>query len=115
MTLKIQKSQPDGDCVVFTLSGKIGAEHLAELQRLFDLEADDLSIVLDMQDVKLVDRTAVVFLSRCQAQGITLQHCPAYVREWIAGSRAARLAQPSRDATVARGEKQTKRRGPDTE
>ena len=52
---KIQKST-DGEVVVFTLSGRITAAHLAELQKLLESEADDQKIVLDLQEVKLVDR-----------------------------------------------------------
>lgn len=115
MTLKIQRSPADGDRVVFTLSGQIGAEHLAELQRLIELETDDRRVILDMQDVKLVDRSAVVFLSRCQARGITLEHCPAYVRKWIAGSRSPRIVRTSRRVTAERREKQARRGSPDTQ
>ena len=83
MTLKIERAV-EGKSVVFSLSGRIQVEHLAELQRLFAMEAQDLSVVLDMKDVRLVDRNAVTFLARCQADGAKLENCPAYVREWIA-------------------------------
>jgi anti-anti-sigma regulatory factor len=83
MTLKIERAV-DGTSVVFTLSGRIQLEHLAELTRLFEMEAQDLTVVLDMKDVKLVDRSAVTFLARCQTDGAKLENCPAYVREWIA-------------------------------
>ena len=86
MTLKIQKSV-GGECVVFTLSGRIEMEHLAELQRLFEIETQDLEIVLDMKEVKLVDRNAVTFLARCEAAGTKLENCPAYIREWIVKER----------------------------
>jgi len=70
--------------VRFTLIGRIGAAHLAELQRLIDAEsAGNRPIVLDLRDVKLVDREAVSFLARCEASGIKLDNCPAYVGEWI--------------------------------
>ena len=82
MTLKIDRVV-DGEFVVFRLSGRIRVEHLPELQRLFDLEAQDLTVVLDMKGLKLVDRDAVTFLARCQLDGAKLQNCPAYVREWI--------------------------------
>ena len=57
---------------------------MAELQRLIDGEsADHRPIVLDLKDVTLVDREAVKFFVRCEASGITLENCPADVREWI--------------------------------
>ena len=80
--LRIQRSA-EGECVVFTLSGRIQAEDAAEVQRLCELEAKEQSITLDLHEVKLVDREAVRFLARCEAAGITLVHCPAYIREWI--------------------------------
>jgi hypothetical protein len=38
---------------------------------------------LDLIELKLVDRDAVRFLMRCEADGMKLEHCPAYVREWM--------------------------------
>ena len=80
--LKIQRTT-DGQRVVFTLSGHIEGDQVAELQRLFTLEADGVSLVLDLHEVELVDRESVRFLLRCEAEGLTLEHCPAYIREWI--------------------------------
>ena len=82
MTLRIQKSAKE-EVVAFTLSGRIRAEEVAELQRLFDVEGEDRCIVLDLKEVKLVDRDAVRFLARCIVNGIQLENCPAYIREWI--------------------------------
>ncbi len=80
MTLRIQ-TLPKEDVVAFTLSGRITAEEVAELQRL--LEGQDHRIVLDLKEVKLVDRDTVRFLARCEANGIQIENCPAYIREWI--------------------------------
>jgi anti-anti-sigma regulatory factor len=82
MTLRIQKSE-NGVVVVFTLSGRIREEEVAELQRLFEVEGQDHRIVLDLKEVKLVDRDTVIFLARCQAKGTRLENCPAYIHEWI--------------------------------
>ncbi len=89
MTLKIQRSVDDG-FVVFTMSGRIQTEHLAELQSLLEGEAADHNIVLDLKEVRLVDREAVMFLTRCEADGTKLENCPAYIREWIARERSNR-------------------------
>jgi anti-anti-sigma regulatory factor len=67
----------------FTLSGRMDAENIADLQTLFSSEAKDGRIVLDLKDVTLVDRDAVRFLVRCEADSITLKNCPGYIREWI--------------------------------
>ena len=84
--LKIQKTAVR-EVVVFTLSGRIKAEDVAELQRLFEGVADSHRMVLDLKEVKLVDRETVKFLARCEADGTTLENCPAYIREWIVRER----------------------------
>ena len=66
---------------VFALSGHMKTEEVAELKALFD--ADYRKIVLELQDVRLADRDAVKFLRDCEADGMKLDNCPAYVREWI--------------------------------
>jgi predicted metal-binding protein len=80
MTLRIERSMRQGN-TVFTLSGHMMAEEVAELQALF--VTDYRSIVLDLQDVRLADRDAVKFLRECEADGMKLENCPAYVREWM--------------------------------
>ena len=82
MTLKIERAA-DGDVVVFTLSGRIEMERVAELQSLLASEGSDHRIVLDLVEVDLVDQDTVRFLARCAADGIQLERCPAYIREWI--------------------------------
>ena len=79
--LRIQRAA-NGE-VVFTLSGRMDAENVAELQAPFESEAKGRRIVLDLKDLTLVDRNAVKFLERCEAGGVTLKNCPAYIREWI--------------------------------
>jgi predicted metal-binding protein len=66
---------------VFTLSGRMEAEQVPELKELFD--RDYRNIILDLRDVRLADRDAVRFLRGCEADGMKLEHCPAYIREWM--------------------------------
>src|ERR1700690_51520 len=79
--LKIVRSA-NPDFVLFTLSGHIDAEHAAELRVAFDGEA--LPTVLDLRDVKRVDREVVTDLARWNTDGIKFENCPAYISEWIA-------------------------------
>jgi anti-anti-sigma regulatory factor len=88
--LRIQRSS--NGSVVFTLSGRIEVEDVAELQRLFALETVNHHLVLDLKDLTLVDRHAVKFLARCEADSIELKNCPGYVREWIARENERRKA-----------------------
>jgi anti-anti-sigma regulatory factor len=73
----------DREFVVLSLSGRIEADQLAELERILASEAGDQNIVLDLEEVKLVDQDVVGFLARCESDGIRLAKCPAYIREWI--------------------------------
>jgi hypothetical protein len=57
------------------------AEQVAELRELFD--RDYRNTILDLRDLRLVDRDAVRFLKRCEADGMTLENCPPYIRQWI--------------------------------
>jgi anti-anti-sigma regulatory factor len=82
MTLRIQRLPQEG-AVVFALSGRIDGEQVEDLQSVFAAERDRHRIVLNLEHVDLVDQDAVRFLSRCVADGITLERCPAYIREWI--------------------------------
>jgi hypothetical protein len=79
--LRIERFFDDG--VVFSLSGRIQIEDVAELQRLVSLEAADQNIAFDLQDVTLVDRDAMKFLACCESEGIKLENCLAYVRDCI--------------------------------
>ena len=81
--LKITKAA-NGE-VVIKLSGRMGTENLGELGKLVSAEADGRRIILDLKDLRLVDRDAVNFLRRCEAESITLKNCPAYIRRWITG------------------------------
>jgi hypothetical protein len=74
---------PKAEVVTFILSGRFRAEEVPELQSLFAVE-ENRHIVLDLEEVKLVDRDAVRFLACCEANGIQLENCSAYIREWIA-------------------------------
>ena len=83
--LRIQRSA-NGE-VVFTLSGRMDEENIAEVETLIRSEADGLGIVLDLKDLLLVGREAICFLERCETDGIKLKNCGRYVRELITRHR----------------------------
>jgi hypothetical protein len=80
MTLRIERSVRH-EFAVFTLSGHMKAEEVAELKELFD--TDYRNIILDLQEMRLADRDAVKFLRSCERDGMKIENCPAYVREWM--------------------------------
>ena len=86
--LRIQRSA-NGE-VVFTLSGQMDEESIAELETLINSETNGRRIVLDLKDLTLVNENAITFLERCEANSITMKNCACYVREWITRSRGGR-------------------------
>ena len=84
--LRIQRTG-DGD-VVFTLSGRLDKEHVAELESLIGAEGKDRRIVLDLRDMTLTGQVGIAFLAQCEAADIALVNCDPYVREWIARQRS---------------------------
>jgi anti-anti-sigma regulatory factor len=76
--------------VVFTVSGQMDRGNVAELQSIISSEATGRRIVLDLEDLILADQDVVSFLVRCEADGIQLKNCPAYIREWVLRERKTR-------------------------
>ena len=65
------------------ISGRIDAEHIAELETLIGAEGKGRRIILDLKDMTLTGQDGIDFLTRCEASGIALVNCDPYVREWI--------------------------------
>jgi anti-anti-sigma regulatory factor len=81
MTFKVEKIEEAKE-VVLKLSGRIQKENVAELERLFETKGTP-DLVLDLEEVKLVDRDVVLFLESCQENGARLRNCPPYIRQWM--------------------------------
>jgi pimeloyl-ACP methyl ester carboxylesterase len=79
--LRITRSTHSGRPTL-ALSGRVGSEHLPDLRRSIG-EEHGAGVLLDLCEVTLVDVDVVRFFADCETQGIRLEHCPAYVREWI--------------------------------
>jgi hypothetical protein len=80
--LKIRRSE-EVEFVLFALSGRIEEGDLPRLQEIVAQDSKTGAVILDLDEVRLVDREAVRFLAACESQGIRLQNCPSYVRKWI--------------------------------
>lgn len=83
--LKIQRVE--NGKVIFSLIGQLDLENIADIKKLFALEPKGSRLVLDLKDLALVDREAVIFLAECEAEGMELKNCPAYICEWITRER----------------------------
>lgn len=82
MTCKIERSDAGNKRAVLRVCGHLQVEHLSMIERLIRRETD--SVTLDLAEVTLVDRDAVVFLADCVRKGIKLRNCPAFIQEWVA-------------------------------
>ena len=81
MTFRIETAAR-GSFTVFILSGRLETQVIAELSRLFELQTER-DIVLDLKDVGVIDREVMGFFLRCEADGVKLENCPSYLREWM--------------------------------
>ncbi len=79
MTLKIETLAGEHGTTL-KLIGRIRAEHLGELRGQIAASAPS---VLELREVTLVDAEVVRFLSACESEGIHLENCSPYIREWI--------------------------------
>ena len=84
--LRIER-KANGD-VVFSLSGRIDKENIAELEALIGAEGKDRRIVLDLKDMTLTGQDGIDFLAQCEAAGVALVNWDPYVREWITGQNS---------------------------
>ena len=73
--------------IALRISGRIAAEDLDVLRAAL---TDGGVVALDLTEVELVDRDAVLLLSRSEAKGIELRNCPTYIREWVTRERENR-------------------------
>jgi anti-anti-sigma regulatory factor len=80
--LKIERIA-NGD-VVLTVAGELERGNACELLRSLAEETEGRTVILDLKNLVLVDRSAVRHLQECEARGILLRNCPSYVRIWIA-------------------------------
>ena len=86
MTLRIEKVS-DGRLAIVRLSGRLQSAQLQELRAY--MQGITESVMLDLEQVKLVDHDAVCFLAACEDKGVQLSQCSPYIREWINRERAS--------------------------
>lgn len=98
MALRIERLRRQG-FTIFALSGRLDADYISELTKLFGLPTGYSKIILDLSDVRLADRAAVRFLARCEAVGVRLEKCPEYIREWITRENARFSERATNDDT----------------
>src|ERR1700730_8722162 len=70
------------------LSGEFRSEHVHKGKTELDLCTPP--IVLDLEEVDLADVEAIRFLNSCEATGVSVLHCSAYIRSWMFHERERR-------------------------
>ena len=70
--------------VVLRISGGITGEDLDVLRTALE---EGRVVEIDLTEVELADRDAVMLLARTERNGIELRHGPAYIREWVTRER----------------------------
>ena len=70
--------------VVLRVSGRVTGD---DLEILRAAREESRVVAIDLAEIELVDREAVMFLAVAESGGIELRHCPAFIREWITRER----------------------------
>ena len=84
MTLKIEPIFGEGKTRI-RLSGQLRSEHLGQLKT--EITRHRSRVALDLEEVERVDLDGVRFLNECESAGISILHCPPYIREWMVQER----------------------------
>ena len=87
MTCKIVREAVGQGRVVLRVSGRLTGDDVNTLGTLLEQEKD--AVALDLKDLLLVDDEGVKLLASHESNGVTLNNCPRYIREWIRREREA--------------------------
>jgi hypothetical protein len=69
------------------VSGRLAGKNVDMLRTL--LEQENNVLTLDLKDLRLVDGDAVRLLAIHESNGVRIDNCPLYIREWIRREREA--------------------------
>ena len=92
MCFRIDRRVIEEDRVIVSISGRVAAQNLDTLRSV--LAEERRIVAIDLKEVLLIDRDAVILLAVAEARGVELRNCPAYVREWITRERAQMNSDP---------------------
>ena len=101
MTLRIEREQGQR----IRLSGELRRQQLDQVKA--EIERSGSLVVLDLRELDLVDVEGIRFLNACEADGISVRHCSAFIREWMSRERSlpkARIAKRKKGPADLEGE-----------
>jgi anti-anti-sigma regulatory factor len=87
VTCKIHRQPIAEGLVVLRVSGRLAGKNVDMLRTL--LEQENNVLTLDLKDLRLVDSDAVRLLAIHESNGVRIDNCPLYIREWIRREREA--------------------------
>ena len=87
MTLKIRPVAGKRETRI-CLSGQLRTEHIEQLKS--EVERGGPGVALDLEEVDLVDIEGVRFLNACETGGVSILHCPPYIKEWMLQEKRSR-------------------------
>jgi anti-anti-sigma regulatory factor len=85
VTCKIHRQAIGEGRVVLRVSGRLAGDNVDVLRTL--LEQERGVVILDLKDVRLVDGDATKVLAIHESNGVRIDNCPLYIREWIRRER----------------------------
>lgn len=85
VTCKIHRQAIGEGRVVLCVSGRLAGDNVNTLRTL--LEQESGALTLNLKDVRLVDGEAVKLLAIHESNGVRIDNCPLYIREWIRRER----------------------------
>jgi hypothetical protein len=88
VTCRIHRQAVGEDCVLLRVSGWITGENVNTLRTLLEQEKG-CALILDLKDVRSVDREAIKLLATHESKGARIDNCPLYIRERIRRERGA--------------------------
>ena len=81
---KITTDNEDADLTTVNLCGRFTREYVPEVEKeLLRIGAKPKALALDLAEVTLVDRAAIVFLCAARSRNIAIENIPLYVRLWM--------------------------------
>jgi len=89
MTLKILRDVGDAGTTI-RLIGRLRAEHIEAVRA--EIAAGRGPTVLDLDELILADIDAVRLLVAVESEGVILEHCAPFIREWMANEAGQRRA-----------------------
>ena len=80
LTLKIERICQE-DATRFRMSGELRSAQLEAARA--EITTGAAPVILDLEEVNLIDIDGVRWLNACQRQGVLVENCAPYIREWM--------------------------------